>query len=103
MIPSHKLFHIVFFIVALNFLIGCPTANALTGDTLQLSCSVSSAIELKKKYCQSHLKQAISPSPVLHSPHNLFSAPASNRLCLLAAFPLVNTSSPFEASVRLNL
>jgi len=103
MMPKHKVFHIVFFIVAINFLFDCPAASAFTEDTLQLRCSVSSVAELKKKYCQSHLKHGGSPLPVLPSPHNLFSEPASNCLCILAAFPLVNTYSPFQTSMRLNL
>ncbi|MBN2106117.1 MAG: hypothetical protein JW832_01720 [Deltaproteobacteria bacterium] len=97
------MFHIVFFIVAINFLFDCPAANAFARDTLQLRCSVSPASELKKKYCQSHFKQDISPLPVLPSPHDLFSFPASSRFCVHAAFPLVNIPTPFETSVRLNL
>jgi hypothetical protein len=92
----------VFFIVALNFLIGCPAANALTGDTLQLSCSVSSSVDLKRKYCQSQYGQESSLSFALNSQHDAFFLPASNRLCMHAAFPLVNNPTPFETSMRLN-
>jgi hypothetical protein len=103
MIPRHKVFHIVLFVLALNFLIGCPTAHALTPDTLQLSCSVSSSVDLKKKYSQSQYGQESSPTFFLSSQHTAFFLPASNRLCMQAAFFLVNCPAPFETSMRLNL
>ncbi|MCX5900826.1 MAG: hypothetical protein NTX06_08855, partial [Proteobacteria bacterium] len=84
-------------------LFDCPRANAFIENKAQLSCSVYSPVELKKKYCQAHFKQDINPSPVLNSEHNLFSSSASNRLCMRAALPLVNTSAPIKTSMRLNL
>jgi len=101
--PKHKIFHVVLFIAAINLLFGCPRASAFTENTLQLSCSVFSRAELKKKYCQAHFKQDISPSPVLNSAQNLFSTPASNRLCISELLPLINSPSPFQVSMRLNL
>lgn len=103
MIPRHKIFHIVFFVLALNFLLGCPTANALTGDTLHLSCSVSSSADVKKKYCQADTKHENTPSFVLTAQYTLFFNPAPNRRCIRTAFPLSNIPTPFETSMRLNL
>jgi hypothetical protein len=103
MIPRHKVFHTLLFIVAINFLFGCPIANTFTENKAQLSCSVASQTELKKKYCQAHFKQDHSPSPVLNSAQNLFSASTSNRPCMRAALALVSSSAPFKTSMRLNL
>ncbi len=103
MIPRHKVFHIVFFIVALNFLFGCPGAIALTGDTLHLSCSVSSHADSKKNYCQTQHKQKSGTSYALNVQYTLFSPSAPNRPCFGAPFPFVTIPTPFENSMRLNL
>lgn len=103
MIPKHALFHIVLFIVAMNGLFCCPGTHAFVEDTLQKSCCVFSHAEVKKKYCQAPCKHDITPSAILHPAQDLFSAPASNRLCVGVVLPPVNTPSPFQGSMRLNV
>jgi len=103
MIPKYKIFHTVLFIVAINLLFCCPRAHALVENRLLKSCCVSSHVELKKQYCRTRCEQAICHLLILHSVHNLFSAPDSIRHCIRTALPLVNTPSPFQASMRLNL
>jgi len=103
MMPRHKIFHIVFFIVAINFLFGCPTAYAFTENKAKLSCSACSQVELKKKYCQSHFKLDINPSAILHSSQTSFLAPASDHLLIWAAHHQGANRAPFTTSMRLNL
>jgi len=103
MIPKHKIFHTVLFIAAINVLLCCPSAHALVENTLQKSCCVSSHVELKKQYCQTRCKQDNYHLLILHSVHDLFSASVSIRHCIRTALPLVNITSPFQDSMRLNL
>ena len=103
MMPRHKIFHTLLFIVAINFLFGCPIAHALTENKAQLSCSMASQTEFKKRYCQAHFKQDINPSSVLNSAQTLFFTPTSDRLLIRAAQHQGTDCALFTTSMRLNL
>jgi len=103
MMPKHKVFHIVFFIVAINFLFACPCVIALIENKAQQSCSLYSSAELKKKLCRAHLEQLINPSTIVHSGKTLFLAPAVGRLGIPAAHQQDSNFAFFITSMRLNL
>jgi hypothetical protein len=103
MMPKHKIFHTMLFIVAINVLFCCPRAHALVENTLQKSCCVSSHVELKNHYYQTRCKQDINHSLILDSAYNVFSVSVSIRHCLRPALPPVSDTSLFKASMRLNL
>ena len=103
MMPSHKVFHTVLFIVAINFLFGCPKCKCLYWEQSATKLQRGFSNGIKKKYCQAHFKQDISPSPVLNLAQTLFLAPASDHLLIRAAQHQGTDCALFTTSMRLNL